>query len=393
MGEGAARKAKDADARRPSAAIAPRLAKGLADHQHEGGINGLARRLVSWSARSAIALAGLLAPLMAPALAQTPSPLATYQGSDRLQRLIDAARREGEVTIYTSTPADDMKVLTDAFERKYGVKVRIWRASSESVLQRGLSEAQVGRFDVDVFETNGPEMEALARERILAPVWSPSFTDLIPEARFPHRLWVGTRLVIFALAYNTTLVQKADLPSGYAGFADPKWKGKLGIEAEDADWFATVSEVLGEERARKVFRDIVKTNGVSVRKGHTLLANLVVSGEVPVALTVYNYKAEQLKSMGAPIDWIVIAPAIARANGVGVAARAPHPNAALLWYEFEIGIEGQRLLLSREFIPTNWQVETPLNRFPLRFVDPRAVLDNAAKWERRYAEIFGAPPR
>jgi iron(III) transport system substrate-binding protein len=149
--------------------------------------------------------------------------------------------------------------------------------------------------------------------------------------------------------------------------------------------------VIGESRADRLFRDIASGNGVSIRKGHTLLANLVASGEVPMALTVYNYKAEQLKRRGAPIDWFVIPPAIARANGVAVAARAPHPNAALLWYEFEIGDEGQRLLLSREFVPTNRSVETPLNRFPLRFIDAKTMLDEAQKWERRYADIFGQP--
>jgi ABC-type Fe3+ transport system substrate-binding protein len=219
-------------------------------------------------------------------------------------------------------------------------------------------------------------------------VHSPLTADLVPEAVIAHREWVGTRLVIFAIAYNTTLVKKSELPSTYEGFADTRWKGRLAIEAEDSDWFATVSGLLGEASAERIFKAIVRNNGVSVRKGHTLLANLVASGEVPLALTVYNYKAEQLKNKGAPIDWFVLPPAIARVNGMGVAAKAPHPNAALLWYEFSLGSEGQKLLLSRDFVPTNRTVDTSLNRFPLRFVDSAAVLDDAAKWERRFAEIF-----
>jgi iron(III) transport system substrate-binding protein len=65
----------------------------------------------------------------------------------------------------------------------------------------------------------------------------------------------------------------------------------------------------------------------------------------------------------------------------------------MLWFEFVLGVEGQRLLLTREFVPTNRRVETTLNRFPLRFVDSAAVLDESAKWEQRYADIFGGPPR
>jgi len=319
--------------------------------------------------------------------------LATYDGADRLERIVQAAKREAEVTIYTSTPIGDMKVLTDAFERKYRVKTKVWRASSEKVLQRGMVEARAGRYDADVFDTNGPELEALVREQMLAPVRSPVTADLVPEAVLPHRAWAGTRLVIFAFAYNTSLVRKSELPSTYEGFADPRWKGRLGIEAEDADWLATVSGLIGEANAERIFRAIVANNGVSVRKGHSLLANLVASGEVPLALTAYNYKAEQLKNKGAPIDWFVLPPAIARVNGVAVAAKAPHPNAALLWYEFELGAEGQQLLLSRDFVPTSRKVDTTLNRFPLRFVDSRAVLDDAAKWEKRFADIFRAGAR
>jgi len=330
---------------------------------------------------------------LAAAAAQADSGLATYQGADRLQRIAEAAKREGELTIYTSTPVEDMKVLTDAFERKYGIKTKVWRASSEKVLQRAVAEARAQRFDVDAFDTNGPQLEALVREKLLTPVWSPSLASLVPEARFAHQSWVGTRLLIFVLAYNTKLVRKTELPASYDGFADLKWKGRLGIEAEDSDWFATISTLMGEAKAETLFRSIVAANGVSVRKGHTLLTQLVASGEVPVALTVYNYKAEQLKNQGAPIDWYVIPPAIARANGVGVAARAPHPNAALLWYEFELGEEGQRLLLSRDFVPTNRTIDTPLNRFPLRFVDAKAVVDDSGKWDRRYADIFGAQAR
>jgi len=334
----------------------------------------------------ALALCGWLI-VAAPAFAQS---LATYQGADRMQRIIDAAKKEGEVTIYTSAPVDDMKAMSDAFEKKYGVKVKLWRSSSEKVLQRGVTEMRANRFDADIFETNGPEMEALVKEKVLTPVVSPSHADLIPEAKFSHGAWVGSRLNIFAQAYNTNLVKKEDLPKTYQDLLNPKWKGKLGIEAEDADWFsAVVAQTGGEEKGVKLWKDIATTNNISVRKGHTLLTNLVASGEIPLALTTYNYKAEQLKNKGAPMDWFVIPPAIARANGVGVAAKAAHPNAALLWYEFEIGEDGQRILFERDFVPTNRKIETKLNKFPLRFIDSKAVLEEGTKWEKLYTQTFG----
>jgi iron(III) transport system substrate-binding protein len=338
------------------------------------------------------ALAALVLVLPAAATAQTGVALATYEGADRMDKIIEGARKEGDVVVYTSAPMDDIKALADAFEKKYGIKAKIWRSSSEKVLQRGVAEARANRNDADVFETNGAELEALVREKVLTPVRSPLHDELIAEAKLPHRSWVGTRLNVFAFAYNTNLVKKAELPKTYEGLADARWKGKLGIEAEDADWLSALAQQLGEQKAVKLLREVVARNGVSVRKGHSLLTNLVASGEIPLAITVYNYKAEQLKNKGAPIDWFVIAPAIARANGVGVAGKAPHPHAALLWYEFELSEEGQKVLYEREFIPTNRKIETKLNKFPLRFIDNRAVLDDGTKWEKLYADIFGGQP-
>ncbi len=108
--------------------------------------------------------------------------------------------------------------------------------------------------------------------------------------------------------------------------------------------------MLGEDKVVKLFRDMVRVNGVSVRKGHTLLANLVVSGEVQFALTLYHYKAEQLKNAGAPLDWYVIPPGFARFLGTGVMRRSPHPHAAVLFLDFML-YEAQQLLLTRDFTP------------------------------------------
>ena len=145
---------------------------------------------------------------------------------------------------------------------------------------------------------------------------------------------------------------------------------------------------MGEAKGLRLFRDLVATNGVSVRKGHTLLTNLVAAGEVPFALTVYNFTAEQVKQKGAPLDWFVLPPAIARANGVAVARRAQRPHAALLYYEFMIGDEGQRILLQRDFVPASRKMDTALNRGPLTIIDPALIVDQGERWAKLYDEII-----
>ena len=333
-----------------------------------------------------LALLGLFVlPASSAALAQ--ADIATYQGADRTQRLVAGAKKEGTLTVYTSATVDDMAVLTAAFEKKYGIKALVWRASSENIIQRASTEARGGRFDVDVIETDGVTLEAMHREKFLQAVATPFAGELIPAAIPAHKEWIGDRVQIFTAAYNTRLVKQADLPKRYEDLLDPKWKGKLGIEANDHDWLSAVVTEMGEAKGLKLFRDIVAKNGLSVRKGHTLLANLVVSGEVPLALTTYLYKVLQFKNDGAPIDWLALPPEIARAQGTALARKAPHPHAGVLFMDFLLS-DAQPILATRDFIPTNVKVKPLPEGLALKFVDPAKLLDENDKWEKLYKDII-----
>lgn len=308
-------------------------------------------------------------------------------------KLVDAAKKEGEVMLYTSLVPEDLGPIGAAFEKKYGVKLKTWRANSEKVLQRTVTEMRAGRSEADVVETNGPEMESLYREKGLQPLQSRHLKDLMPQAVRPHGHWIGTRINMFVQSYNTKLVKKEELPKSYADLADPRWKGRLGIEAEDEDWFAMVVKELGEEKGLRLFRDIVRTNGVSVRKGHTLLAGLVASGEIPLALTTYSHGTEKMKKKGAPVEWFTISPAIGRANGIGIAVKPPHPNAAALFVDFLLSPDGQAILRKGGYVPANLKVADPAQKLSLKFVDPAVVLDENAKWEKLWSEIIIGSPR
>ena len=199
----------------------------------------------------AILLAALtIAP--AAALAQAASKhgaLYMYQGADREQRLLAGARKEGTVALYTSLNLKDSVPITEAFEKKYpGVKVSLWRASSEKVVQRALTEARARRFTPDVLETNGPEMEIFYREKLLEEFYSPMFKDLPPAAFPKHRHWVADRFNFFVIGYNTNLVKPEDVPNSYSDLLKPLWTGKVGLEASDVDWFGSVVKGMGEEQ-------------------------------------------------------------------------------------------------------------------------------------------------
>ncbi len=330
-------------------------------------------------------LAGLLTACAGAVLAQAAtSSLATYEGADRLERIVSAAKKEGALTLYTTIAEKDLPVLIKPFETKYGIPVKVWRAGTDKVLQRTLAEAAANRNEVDAIHFGSPEMEALSREKVLQPVHSPSYRLLQPGSVPPHKQWAATLLSVWVQAYNTSVIKKEDLPKTYADLLDPKWKGKLGIEAKNQDWFASVVEINGGgDKGLKYFSDLVGRNGVSPRTGHTLLTNLVVSGEVPLALTVYNYMPEQAKKKGAPIDWFAIEPAIARSNAVGVARKAPHLAAALLFHEYML-TDAQPLMASIDYVPSNTTVPSPLKGVKILITDPIRSLDEAEKWSKLF---------
>ena len=338
--------------------------------------------------RNAVVAFAIAVPALAPAQAPDASAqIVTTERADREQFLAQGAKKEGEVAVYTSLISEDLAALSAAFEKKYGVKVKGWRAGSEKVLQRALTEARANRHDADVIETNGPELESLYREKILQPFKSPHLKDLMPQALRPHGHWVGTRINMFVQSYNTQLVKKEDLPRKFSDLTNPRWKGKLGIEAEDEDWFAMAVRGEGEEAGLRTFREIARVNGFSVRKGHTLLAGLVASGEIPFAHTTYSHGAEKMTQKGAPVDWYAIEPAIGRANGIAIVRRPPHPHAAALFADFVLSPEGQKILEHGGYVPANLKVGAPAQKLPLKFVDPALVLDEDAKWKKLWGEI------
>jgi iron(III) transport system substrate-binding protein len=312
-----------------------------------------------------------------------------YQGADRQQRLVDKARQEGVVAVYSSLAPTEAAPLIEAFEKKYGIKVQMWRAVSDAVVQRAITEMRGKRHGVDAIETNGPEMESLAREKVLAEFHSPYTADIPPAALPKHGLWVPDRLSFFVVAYNTHKVKAADLPKTYEGFLDPKWKGRIALEATDAEWLGGVAKAWGEPRAMDFFRKLGAMKP-DLRKGHVLLAQLIASGEVEVGLTAYQANAQSFKKRGAPVDWAPVEPMLARPQGVGVARQAPHPHAALLFADFMLSPEAQDMLAGMGRTPISRAVKTETTGLNYVVLDPAVVLDESDKWQQLWDKLFMA---
>src|SRR3989475_2952773 len=331
---------------------------------------------------------GVLLTWTAPSVGQSPHrDLYMYKGADRDQRVLQGVKKERQAVIYTSLNLKDSVPIAQAFEKKYGVKVELWRSSSEKVLQRAVTEARAGRYAVDAFELNGPEMEALYREGLLEEFHSPQFKNLPPAAFPKHRHYAADRFNFFTIAYNTKLVKAGDVPDSYEDLLRPGFAGQVGIEASDVDWFGAMVKAMGEQNGLAFFKKLAAARP-EIRTGHTLMAELVASGEIAIAATIYNHNAERLIVKGAPIRWKALKPTFGRPNAIGVTRRAPHPHAALLFADFILSHEGQTILKERNRVPSSRAVETHLNKFPFEMIDPVITLDEADHWEKLWSDLF-----
>lgn len=310
--------------------------------------------------------------------------------AESMDSIIEAAKKEGHLMLYTGLPLDAATEIGEAFTKKYDIIVDIWRASGGTVLQRATVEAAAKRAIWDVLEA-GDSMPGIHEQGLLKVPMDDIFFENVPAGLIPaDKSYVPIRSNLIVGAYNSTLVKKEDLPKTYEDLLDPKWKGKLAIEAADHFWLKDLVQYMGEEKGIKLFEDIVATNGLSVRDGHSLLGELVSNGEIPYSLTVYNNKVDSLKEAGAPIEMHILKPAIVYPIALGLAKNSNSPNAAKLYVHFMVN-EGQDLLNELHFNPTSKNVKTILSDITsedLVYQNHFENLKEMDKWVKIYEDMI-----
>ncbi|MDR7420106.1 MAG: extracellular solute-binding protein [Armatimonadota bacterium] len=294
--------------------------------------------------------------------------------------------------VYTSMDLQESRPLVEGFMRVYPfIRVDLYRSTGEDVAQRVISEYRGRRFAVDVIEGTGTDVAKVIVEGIGRTFYSPRAGGYPRQSRDPHGAWVATRYNMLVLAWHTGDVAAAEAPASYEDLLNPKWKGRIGMEADDQIWLAALMAYWGEQRGLAFFRRLGDQH-LSWRRGHTLLAQLIVAGEVTLSPTIYNHRAESLRSRGAPIDWRALEPVVAFPNTVTLARRAPHPHAAMLFIDYLLAPEGQQALARLGRIPAHPFVKADppyLNQgFVYRTIDPQRFLREYAKYNRIWQELL-----
>ena len=280
---------------------------------------------------------------------QTPPPktaaeLAKYLGADRERVLYEGAKKEGKVVWYTSLTI--YKEMAKAFEGKYpGVTVEVYRAPAVNLASRILSESQAKRYIADAIETTPGSLMLVRDNKLLLPYASPHLSDY-PEGskdKAAGGLVFTTvdRESYAGIGYNKNLIPSADVPKNFDDLLKPALKGKMGVSGEEIGTrvVGAMLTVKGDGFVKKLASQEIKHYALPALG----LNELVVSGEVPLTFTAVDSNVRLAAARGAPVAWLPGDLVPTNAGSLGAFLHTPHPHAALLFIDYMIGSEGQKL--------------------------------------------------
>jgi iron(III) transport system substrate-binding protein len=277
---------------------------------------------------------------------RTLDELAAYTGADRHQILLDGAKAEGKVVWYTSL-SGVYRELVDAFKRKYpDVAVEVYRAGSTDLGPRLLNEAQAGRYVADALEST-PGLLMLLRERgLLKAYTSPELARYPDEAKTKAEgariYWVTDREAYLGFGYNTRQIAPTEVPKNFQDLLRPELKGKLAVTTESSTSrvVGTLIKYKGEEFVKRLRAQEIRL----FKASSAGFLDLIAAGEVAGSFVVFQNQVTVKKEKEAPVDWVPLDGVPTNAGGSAIVANAPHPHAALLFTDFIIGAEGQKLM-------------------------------------------------
>jgi iron(III) transport system substrate-binding protein len=278
----------------------------------------------------------------------------------------DSAKPEGEVVLYSSLNNEQIVTLIEGFKKKFpSVKPSFYRGTSERVLQRSITEARAGRFAVDVVTSAGFQVQ-LMKEAGLTQKFVPAEASAYSEGfKDPDGHWINVHSLLNTMAYNTRLAPPNEAPKRYEDLLAPRWKGKIGVNVQDPEWYVNLQKRMGKDKARAFLRALAAQQP-GVRDGHNIAAQLLAGGEFQVVTNTYAHIAARIKGQGGPVQYVFDEPVITYVHPVALAKSAPHPNAGKLLMSFILSVEGQGMLRDQGRIPARREVDPKV--FSLRQV-------------------------
>jgi iron(III) transport system substrate-binding protein len=293
-----------------------------------------------------------------PASALTPEEILNYKGPDRERVLVDGAKKEGQVVLYSALIVNQMlRPLTEGFTKKYPfLKMTYWRADSEELIPKIAAESRANNPVADLFEGSGGG-EVAVEAGLTQPFFTPVLSDYPKMYLDPKGQLAPTRLSYFSIAYNTKMVPAAKIPKNYGDLLDPQWKGKMAWPYANTGRYLFLTNLRlawGEERAMAYAKKLAEQKIVNFASGSArTLVDRVIAGEYPIALNIYAHHPLISAGKGAPVNAQLMDPVPSAAGTISVVKGTKHPHAAMLLLDFILSREGQKIMAAAEYFPAH----------------------------------------
>jgi iron(III) transport system substrate-binding protein len=322
--------------------------------------------------------------------------LKSFEGltaKERESKLIEEAKREGKLVYYGTIAVDQSTPLLDAFKKQYPfLKTEYYRSGNVNIYNKTKTEARANNNNVDVIDLRAGETNALVKDGLIDPYWSPSRKGMMAEFMDATGYWTAPFHSPMALGYNTNYVKKEEAPRTYEDLLNPKWKGRMSLDVEDVDMMGTLIEYWGREKGLAYFKKLAE-NAPSMRQGHTFQAQFLAAGEVHVAPWLFGYRPLTMMQRGAPLNIVLLEPVLSAANYMLLAKNAPHPHAAALYLDWVLSRDGGMKFfteqLGRSAPRMGMKDKFPELQVPkYLLVDPEKIGPKFNEYAKLYCNIF-----
>jgi iron(III) transport system substrate-binding protein len=327
-----------------------------------------------------------------PARAAAPPPEAITPA------LIDAAKKEGTIVLYSALDLSVGEKLGKAFEAAYpGVHIQIERSGSERLFQRIAQEHEANIHACDVVTSaDAAHFIPWKREGRLMPFVSEDMARYFPEQyRDPDGLFATSHIWLCSIAYNTKLLRAEDAPKSYADLLDPKWAGKM-VKAHPAysGTIMTATFQMVRDIGWDYYEKLARQRVMQVQSSTDPPKKLAL-GERAIMADGNEYGVITLKEAGQAVEPIYATEGTPTISGpTGIFADAPHPNAAKLFQawlhtretqQFFMDFTGQHSVHPQV---TSKPGRRKLSDIKLMKEDPAGVEAQGEEIKTRYAKLF-----
>jgi ABC-type Fe3+ transport system substrate-binding protein len=326
--------------------------------------------------------------------------VALMKSSNREKILIEGAKKEGKVTFYTGLIVDQVvRPVKDAFEKEYPfLQLEFFRANAERLAQRVLSEYQAKRYEVDII-SGSAAATMLQRAGVMQRFYSPPIAEYPRELKDPNGFWGSTNVYFMTLGYNTRMVKAGELPKSYEDLLNPRWKGQMMWSTSRGSgapqFIGNMLVSLGQEAGKAYVQKLKQQNIAKSTASARQILDLVIAGEYPMAIQIFNHHAYISKAAGAPVEWQPLEPVTATNNSIGLAKNAPHPYASMLFLDFVLSRKGQRVFQAANYLPAHPEVPAlqadlkPGARFKkANYLSPEILYDKSNEWSDYFEKEF-----